>query len=1098
MAKRQSKRQARSTRGFDYFPIKVPINTLSGGVGRQAPAKRLPTEVQDMDNMFCTTERSIDKRNGFIQMKDPAGGYSALGLLNIGTSPDLWYSWFVAGTEQKYLIIIDYAARVEGKSSSQLFWVFKVNPKTEKFDPQEVDENVPDEIREYITWSTTEGGEAKEVLKSVSVGSSLLVLNTEVKAGFTSSGIKYNPDNDQEMPDDTEVYNNLTYGLDGNLTGTDDLAGKKIEYQTSITVDKEHKAEVWTEFSNYTYGSEAIDITVTEFQAPHRYGVFIVPGGVAAVDLPGPTNNATETPAINISNNGVGVAAKGIDILQVDDGGSDAIAFEVELDSISIKVPTAAGGTGVLYYIRGIAGNASELPGQEDTDSNEMIVATDLSSLEAVRDAYIDAINGDSNAAVRRGAALLQGITGITASVGSDDSGATTDSQITITADNTGYAGNAIAIDNDDIGFAIKVADAEMSGGSGPQWAIRNDDDETGLVPDGGGFEDGLDFTDYIPVEDYVYPNLSTPHLGQSITKFSDLKFPPDENDLTAHNGNSYVTEAIKALYPDSGNVDGKGKIYFLSQAYLSSAPGYYRVIRTTTTPYLEKIRTPDEMSLLDKKRMPMMLYLDTEDNMWKFRMIDWDPRASGNTISNPGPSPFKDKEKNIQHKKIKAMAYYRDRLFLATDDILFSSKLGDFSNFFIDDPSNITFRDPIDLRVSSNKYTPITYLTPYRESLFLATAGDTQFELLGSENQISPLSAEVSPTSFFPMTKDIEPILMSSSLFFYANQRLYIYFGRNQQSPQQAAELSTHVPEYLPKRYWDVTTSAPHNMIFVVEADEETGTVPTNKIFCYRNQIRGDQMVQNSFFTFSIKEEFKIQSIKAIDNDLFIAISTDTGDIYLERMSLLPEEGSVPRIDNRMEKIFLYPSTYNSATNQTEFNLTFETSVIDVIIASGEEWGGAVLDVVSSSINKKTGYTILHVSGNFAGVENGFCGTRFTAKADLSPIYVRDDQNNVVPGALSLRYGVIRHHKTGLYNVEVTRKLRATKSFLFTHNTVHSRESTLDSDFFEENGTFKFPVMGFADDIVITLTSDYPNPMNLTNIELTGKFKHMPRYLAT
>ena len=64
MAKRGLKSNVRS-----YFPVKIPINTLSGGVGRQAPTKRLPSEAEELDNIFCTTERSIDKRNGFYPLE---------------------------------------------------------------------------------------------------------------------------------------------------------------------------------------------------------------------------------------------------------------------------------------------------------------------------------------------------------------------------------------------------------------------------------------------------------------------------------------------------------------------------------------------------------------------------------------------------------------------------------------------------------------------------------------------------------------------------------------------------------------------------------------------------------------------------------------------------------------------------------------------------------------------------------------------------------------------------------------------------------------------------------------------------------------------
>ena len=47
----------------------IPINTLSGGVGRQAPSKRLPTEAQELSNMMVTVERSMEKRPGVEVMK---------------------------------------------------------------------------------------------------------------------------------------------------------------------------------------------------------------------------------------------------------------------------------------------------------------------------------------------------------------------------------------------------------------------------------------------------------------------------------------------------------------------------------------------------------------------------------------------------------------------------------------------------------------------------------------------------------------------------------------------------------------------------------------------------------------------------------------------------------------------------------------------------------------------------------------------------------------------------------------------------------------------------------------------------------------------
>ena len=58
--------------------------------------------------------------------------------------------------------------------------------------------------------------------------------------------------------------------------------------------------------------------------------------------------------------------------------------------------------------------------------------------------------------------------------------------------------------------------------------------------------------------------------------------------------------------------------------------------------------------------------------------------------------------------------------------------------------------------------------------------------------------------------------------------------------------------------------------------------------------------------------------------------------------------------------------------------------------------------------------------------------------------------------------------------------------------------DANLSDPFFEVDGVFKFPLMGFSDDLSITISSDYPNPMNLTNIELAGKFKRVPHFLTT
>ena len=877
MAKRRNRRSS-------YFPVKIPLNTLSGGVGRQAPTKRLPSEVEDMNNMFCTTERSIDKRNGFAPLE-------GLGN-NLGIDPNeknLWFDWFFVGDTQRYLFVIDFSAGL----NDQLFWVFKLDTKAGILISQNVDTSLGNAVYYYLTAG---GGNARDVLRSVSVGSTLLILNTSAKAGFTSDGV-----------DDFE------FNLDGTKSTTIDFKGRKIDYQTTITVDPERDAEIWSPSTNYVWGQKAIDTSDPKADEVFKYGIWKIKSDVASGSLPGPTNASSILPP------------------------SDADSVE---------------------------------EWERDTET-------------------IDGITSDR-------------------------------------------------------------------------------------------------YTDYISVEDYTYPDPDKPYLGQSVTKFSELRFPPDANDVIARNGVADTTYTIQSLYPDSGDSAGRGKIIHLSQEYLGSTPGWYRVISNLEQPYLFKVRTPDEMSLIDQNRMPVQIYLNTENDQWSIRTVDWEPRTSGTKRTNPGPSFFQDRDGNAQQKEIKAIAFYRDRLFLASEDTLISSRLGKFDNLFLDDPANITVSDPIDLNVSSNIYTPITFLQPFRDFMFLGTSGDTQYELIGSENQISPLTAEIAPTSFFPMTTDIKPLLMNNNLFFFSKKRLFIYFGTGSNTiNQQAFELSRHVPNYLPTSYWSATVSSAHNTIFVVEGDS-----PGNKIFCYRNQIANEQIVQNAFFTFTISGE--IHSIKAIEDELYI-INEENNVLQLQKISLIPDTEDIPRLDNKRETGL--PSSYDSSTDVTTFYFTNNPlqNEDQIFVTQPTELQGTIINITAT-----VGGLTATASGNFATVESGWVGNKFTAKVTLSDIFVRDDENNVIPGTLNLRYGITRHHKTGNYILGVTRKKRTQKNYTFEPNVLDDRTVEADGNLNELNGVFKFPLMGFTDDLDITISSSFPHPMNITNIELTGKFKRVPHFLTT
>ena len=199
----------------------------------------------------------------------------------------------------------------------------------------------------------------------------------------------------------------------------------------------------------------------------------------------------------------------------------------------------------------------------------------------------------------------------------------------------------------------------------------------------------------------------------------------------------------------------------------------------------------------------------------WTAKPIAWEPRTAGNRYTNPGPSIFLSEDKLTPRQiSIKAVSTFRDRLYLAAEDVVFTSQLGVYEDLFLADPSNIVSTDPIDIRASSNTFSEITSLTPFNTYLFINTLGNIQYELKGSQNQITPLTAEISPTAFYATSKFLEPQLLGSLIYFLDSSKLYLYFSSESTNLAVAQELTVTCADYLPYSMKQICTAPSQNCI--------------------------------------------------------------------------------------------------------------------------------------------------------------------------------------------------------------------------------------------------------------------------------------------
>lgn len=969
------------------IPARLPVFSLSGGVGRQAPNKRLPSEAENLDNVLLSLEKSFEKRGGFKVMKpqgyDEETSFNFLDgsdkidisrFNNIPANHKVWFYWFVINSDNTFLLGFDYSAT---GTTEKLFYVLKVNPDNTWVDitpePQwdSTDPSIPAtytsgnaksvlvqayadsqsityaaalaegcvklETRAYVTYgSDVSTNEPDSVLQITALGTQLIVLNKLVKAGFTSDA------------------DGFTYGLNGIKTATVDYAGRPVQY----------------------YSASRVDVVY---------------------------NNNTD-----------------------------------------------------LIFL--------------------------------------------------------------------------------------GYRPN--------LGTQTSVTRAN------------------------------------IPVADYEYFEKQYDYLGQAMNSFADWKAPPKNSDwfdlnsrydlpltdLTADD--TTAREMLRVLYDkdtpyykanayigDRRLPDGRGKIYYFKNTYLDITEGYYRVISFPTSepsyvaaadwsanpntltvsgtggPYLQKIRTPDKCSVIDANRMPhgLLFRLNTNQNKsWSFKPLSWGHRTSGNIENNPGPSVFLDEDNNAQQVEINAMTLYKDRLYFAAKDVVFSSRLGNYFDLWLNDPkSGVTDTDPIDLRASSNTYSEIESLTPFKDFLFIIAKNSSQYKMFGAsgDSDITPLTAAISPLTFYSTAKLVNPLLMSSQLYFFDKKRLYLLVGQEGANVSQAIEVSFVCPGYLPENYGATCVAQAQDTIMFVDRDNK------NHVYMYVNRWSGDRVVQSAFFRYVLDTTTQVLSLKVVDNYLYavtkrprrVYTTGQTVEYYyfLEKHYLRSEDLDIPRIDRLLEyKIIKNTNTdptvpwtgnawYNPLRAETTFRLPYMLNNVDtskvVVVLIGTAWGNdqsLVLKPDSITNNTANGYCDVVVSGELSdvfnpgynGVIEGFAkngryiaiGEKFLMRAELSPLFIRDQNNNIVDGVLNIRTGLFRHFDTGNYDIIVSRNKRPAYRSSFTNQRLDESifVDPLPLEIKTTSGEFVAKIFGYNDDISIAIESDYPTPCNITNMEFKGKFK--------
>lgn len=478
----------------------------------------------------------------------------------------------------------------------------------------------------------------------------------------------------------------------------------------------------------------------------------------------------------------------------------------------------------------------------------------------------------------------------------------------------------------------------------------------------------------------------------------------------------------------------------------------------------------------LDPTTMPWGLVREA-NGTFTFRTIDWKERKVGDLDTTPFPS--------YVGQKLNDIFFHRNRLGLLAGENIVMSKAGEFFNFFRDTATQVLDSDPIDVAVTSARVSVLKHAVSFdRTVVFLSD--DAQF-MLGETQVLTPETIAVNETTAFEADPDVPPVRIGKFLYFGSQNTTGVaireYFVDETSETEDATDITSHVPTYIPPSISGIT-AAPNTDAIVVLSEGEP-----NSLFVYRFYWSGQEKLQSSWSKYTLDYCERILGVEFFGSKLYVF--TQLGNRMW--MEMIDFSNSITTGDlnflvclDRLTSSSQLSVTYDSNNDET----IIDTSNFDVYEGTAPI---SILDDKGVALEgTRNDFQDIRVPGN---VPDFWIGRRFSSEYVFSTIYPKArNQNGQVSmgiGRLQLRYMTLDLADTVEITVQVTPEGRPTyeKKFeaqLLANDAPAAREER-----------FRFPIQSKNLDTEIKIVNDSPYPCAVNAAEWEGLYTVRSRKLG-
>lgn len=333
---------------------------------------------------------------------------------------------------------------------------------------------------------------------------------------------------------------------------------------------------------------------------------------------------------------------------------------------------------------------------------------------------------------------------------------------------------------------------------------------------------------------------VSTGTVGGTVQNFGDLG--------AGNLGTKYKVEG------DPGNVFDNYYVIWEGSAYSeTNAPDILTTLNDTTMPIWGDPAEWGWSSIDDTGGTTGGLWTDS---------LTWGTRETGDDDTNPLPS--------FIGRNINQIFLHKNRLgFIAGENIILSSSPAADFMYFKDSATALLDTDPIDVAATHTKPSVLYHAVSFDRSLLLFS--DTNQFLLTGGDVLTPATATLDVTTEFACSRICEPVTAGNNVYFTADRGdfsiLREYFVNADIATNDAADITAHVPAYIPKGVYKMTVSNLEDTLFAFTSEER------DAIYVYKYYWKGDEKVQSSWSKWKLGNDANIVGGEVVDNYLYILV---------------------------------------------------------------------------------------------------------------------------------------------------------------------------------------------------------------------------------